>query len=340
LKAFAPPGATGDNTILLRVGADYKDVLAVKNPHRGVEVLIRARFRYTGNGISEELSPHVGMWPLQPFVNLVEAIRSWISEGPDRGHEVHYRMQDEDELSESNRILLQLVQAYCQAVNAVSHPQRERELSAVPTPSEGERARTIRGLLQTSYAVSKYDASVVLRLKQDGALAIDYDDDPFQLLLKLHMSRDKSGALARISVWPPDFLVSGGLRDAFISAISTDENLEMLADLLEIPTVHLEGFLHSLDWRTCIFRVRREREHDTNVLVLWGHLDGEWALVMLRARFEVHAARTPPAVKLIEDTIEALYRGDPHTTEQVLDGATVEYFLRLITLIKSWKSIL
>lgn len=74
------------------------------------------------------------------------------------------------------------------------------------------------------------------------------------------------------------------------------------------------------------------------MLILPGVLQRRQVLVIIYAKFEVHAAQEPPRVELIADTIEVLYKGSTNVdrAQAALNDDAVDHFRALIAAIKLW----
>ena len=321
LADLAPDGATAENTILFQVGSGWQDVFAIKDADL---TIWNVKISYRGE--PEDNKQPGRTWRLSPFLALIDSIRSWISVGFDRGEEDILEVIDGETESEPKHILRLIVDAYISAVNNIQ--------------SKPPRLKRFLEPLTTYYGISDYRARVLLRLKPDGTLASDDEDDPFQLLLQIYLSPETTGVKASVAIGPPDFIISGSLHEAFISSLQEESALEELESLLDSSKDEIKNYLSRFGSRSSIFRMKRERDYDTNILVLPGVLAGRRTISILRGRFEVQAASEQPRVKLIQNSMEKLFAGIPDSASRGLDNDTVRYFLRLVVAIKHWISVL
>jgi hypothetical protein len=256
----------------------------------------------------------------------MDSIREWISKGFEQGEEDVLEMPNKDIESEPKNILRLIVAAYISAVTGIQ--------------SKPPRLKPILEPLATKYGILDYQSRVLLRLKKDGKLASEDSDDPFQLLMKIQLFSNKSRVKARVAIGPPDFIISGRLHEAFISSLHEESALKELEVVFDETKNEIRDYLAIFGSQSSIFRVKRQRQCDTDVLVLPGVLSGKKTVSILRGRFEVYAAPDPPRVKLINNSIEKIFMGLPDQTSRGLDDHTVEYFLRLVVAIKDWISVL
>ncbi|MFC1822084.1 hypothetical protein ACFL9T_05205 [Thermodesulfobacteriota bacterium] len=321
MTELAPEGATAENTILFQVGSGWQNVLAIKDAEQGVS---GGKISYIGE--TENNQGPSQTWRVIPFLALIDSIRSWISAGFDRGEEELLEMLDVANESDPKRILRLVVQAYISAVNSIQ--------------SNPPKVTSLLEPLVTNYGISGYQAKVLLRLKPNGELAIDDEDDPFQLLMHISLSPEKISVKARVTIGPPDFIISGPLHEAFISSLQEESALEEIGRLLGYSKDEIKDYLSRVGTRSSIFRTKRERRSDTDILVFPGMLSGRITLSILRGRFEVHAADDPPRVRLIKNSMKLLFAGVPSSTSRGLDNDTIKYFLRFVVAIKHWIEVL
>ncbi|NTW38123.1 MAG: hypothetical protein HGB17_18915, partial [Syntrophobacteraceae bacterium] len=89
-----------------------------------------------------------------------------------------------------------------------------------------------------------------------------------------------------------------------------------------------------------VFRVRWERDKDTDVIVLDGILDDTCVVAMLRGDFSVKATDSdPPVVELLSGTLEALFVGPSQMDEPVVPEDVVGYVLQFAAEIQKWLAV-
>jgi len=333
LDTLAPPGATRRNTVLMAIGPEGRDVLAVKDPD---PKRCKAEWRYTLRGVPSPGAELHGHWPLGPFLALTEAIRSWVSSGCEGGDERPMGAPHSDERSEPRRLLYQIVKAYCAAATAVGR-----------TSNKGPRLRGFLEPLAVAYGLGSYEADVVLRLMPDGSLARDEADDLFQLLLRVRVGQEAGRAKAHVAIGPPDFLVSGEMHRAFLDALARDRavaelrrKLARLDKRLAPSDGAVRRFLADFGPSASVFRTTRAPGTDTDMVLIPGAVGGRRVLVVFHARFVVDVEDEEQPVTLDGGSVRALYAGAPDPDALAFDREVVRYFLRLIVAVRNWIGVL
>lgn len=334
LKDFAPQGATQENTLFLTIGPQRKNLLAVMNPEKHNLVGITEpdwwpSLQYSPNGIPGAVEPDNGKYSLKPFLDLTETLRSWVKEGFDVGLDMTFNVDSLGYQSDVRHILKTIIKAYSDAFSQV----RMRETS------QSKLLLALAG----GYEVLDFQARVVLRLRPDGSIASDNKQDPFQLLMLVRMIRERDKMKARVAIGPPDFLVSGALYAAFLEALQQKEALAEITSQLQSSPEEVKRLLRTFAELGVIFRIKRENDGDTDILVLPDVDSGKSAALMLRGKFVVEAAKEPAHVKLRKGTIHNLLSNEPNreaSSVDLEDLETVRYFLRLLDNIKRWIGVL
>lgn len=358
------------NSVLFMLGPHGEDLLAVKNPEGGIE---GARICYKHDGKDEEVRQSGNkLWPLAPFLALIDAIQSWAAGDFETGHEEALTPPKPEDATECARILNRIIRAYCEAVNEVDNGSR-------PVLSD------LLEKMQTRYGVRDFRADVILQLRPDGTLAgkdeeeeekkdeperyegveEEYEDEYereffrdekeeeeeregkkrlFQLLMRVRLRPHDQGERATVAIGPPDFLVSGDLFNEFWKSLLEEDVIKRLGDELGVTEEDIRSFIKTYGLAGSVFRVNREDGKDTDILILSGLLADRCRLVILRGIFEVKA--TVPEVKVLRrkiigtPLIKRVFVGEPDPAAFGLDTNTVEYFLELITAIKRWVGVL
>ncbi len=209
--------------------------------------------------------------------------------------------------------------------------------------SMGSHLKGLLGELQTDYGISDYESQIVLRLDKDGQLAMGDDkNDLFQLLMWVTLGRYGQETMARISIGPPDFLVSGALHKAFLKTLTDTDGklLKKLANELGMENESAREFLLANGPQSSIFRIKRKTTtEDTNMFVIQVKQAGTPELLILRAEFTIKSLKDPPEVTY-EGGFKILCPDTPTYKGIGLDDDDVKYFLRLLNAIKNWLGVL
>jgi hypothetical protein len=324
IEEFAPAkeGATQKNAMFLTLGPQRRNFLVVMNPDNEE----KAQFRYSPAGMPGSIEPHDGKWPLEPFLDLIETIGSWVKGGFEIGPDMVLEVESLGDRSEVRRILFTIIEAYSEAVNGVRMDR--------PAPD------LLVSALAGRYDVSDFQARVLLRLKPDGTLASENKDDPFQLMMLVRMIEEGENLKARVAVGPPDFLVSGVLYQAFLEELRRKEALEEIAQNLALPVEEVGLLLRVFGKSGVIFRTKREGILDTDVLVLPKSASGSRATLMILGRFTVETTKDPPRVTLEAGSIRNLLVPGQDPETPFIEFEAVRYFLRLLCCIRMWIGVL
>jgi len=318
LAQIGPSGATPSDTIVLEVGPGERDLLAIRRPERGPS---GATITYTVFGRTEQVRPVGGLWRPKPFLALLDALRDWVAVGG--GDVVAMRPPAPAERSDAWEILLHVADSYVQASEAVRLRQPPR--SAEPTLVDE---------LGVHYDMGPFASTIMLRLKPDGEIAQTEGDDPFQLRMAVTMQRERRGVSADVELKPPDFLASGAIRDGFLDEL--EGALDELADELRTTPAQARLFLRNARETAVVFRVKRQRKWDTDIVVLAQRLDGDPVVAMLRGQFKVKNG----AVKMRAGRLKGLFVGPTHLNDPAIPRDVVRHFLRLAAEIKNWLGVL
>ncbi|HEX7312731.1 MAG TPA: hypothetical protein VF297_02360 [Pyrinomonadaceae bacterium] len=307
---FGPPGATPLNTVFFRLGAEGKDVFAVKSPETGK----KATLLYSPGGVPGEVEPKGGKYSLRPFLEMVRTLRDWIAQEKP-AFETYKGVGLPTEDTPVHEILTRLLQAY-----VVSHNSLKPD--AAPPP------------LRQSYRIAGYGATLKMRLKADGTLAQKKEEEQFQLAVEMKLTTGETPT-ASVTLAPPDFLIAGPLYDAFFSELEAPAGYEAIARAGNIPVSEVRKFLAAARPGSAIFRVSRGSDSDTDILVLTGGtLSGGPATLIVEAEFAVNVKDGPPTVRLKNRPRVTKLEGDAASFKTDYDGA--EYFLRLARGMWLW----
>ncbi len=306
--------STAANTLLLALGPDRSDILAVMNPEAGEDALIR----YSPGGNPGPIEPAAARYSLRWVLSFIRTLGSWmesdLSASASRPAVVS---QDEESVS---GVLYYLLQAF---VNA------SQELSA----GAAEAAR-LPDIFQKTYEVNGYQADLKLRLRPDGKLSDAEDFETTQLTLRLRV-RDGEPRIAEITAIPNELAVSGSLAASFFACLQFGVDEETWVSLLGVDRVFVGPFFHTAQ-DYAVFRISRDEFADTDVVILRGFLKGVVTTVVLTARFTVDMKKDAPEVQLPrQDSIQILAIAPDEGTATVGFGA-VSFLLQYLVNLRRW----
>jgi hypothetical protein len=339
-----PPFIVRDADAMLRLGRlpphdpDDDDLLVMKIGRGGLGLLAAVFEDGSAKDVSFHYSPSPaegyakptdenGDWDADPFLDLLDTISEWAgSEAASDADSVVHSLdfgRDGTQLRE----LAHSMQAAVRAVLDTSSAGRP------PTRWGGPRL-----------GLDRLHGSVVLRLNPDGDLAKDDSEDPFHLRISYTFQRDQRAGRLTARVDPPDFLSSGPLLAEFRSLIESAGFAEVVREVLgwpHWPVPRIDTLLGDIlrsgrRGETLVFRVRRERKYDENVIIVRG---GESRVWMLRARFVVTAGDEDGSFEVrYAGRFAVLYAGDEDRPRVHRDVA--RYFKRLCAGLRDWSEVI
>jgi hypothetical protein len=271
--------------LIFRVGREGRGRVAMTRVH-GKE----PRLFHDGREVKK--IPRTRFWPFAALREVADALGGWVSGGADRGvEEVLLGPRLGAPGSDATEVVVRLVEAH----------DRVRESLRRDGPAP-----------MGDLGLAEFDSSVLLRLDPNGDLAKSYDDEDEYITLKLAVgltpARDRSRLRIRIAI--PDYLVSGELRTAFREALKEPPAIADLRELLPgaKPSVNaVKAFVDSaFAGRSLVFRCRRQRDHDVEMLLLRGDLRGRPAVVVFRGKFRVRPRNEKDKVVYLEGSLKRL----------------------------------
>ena len=315
LDRYAPSGATAQSVILLRVSTQPSRILAIANP----EADGKAAAVYTA-----QTRQTLDRWPVEPFLAFIETLRTWIKSGMPATEEIDLALPTLPlAMSDLHATLHWIGQAYCSLAG---------ELAGAQVEPIDERLKRI----VPSYEVKEYSAVLSLCVDGQGQLASGDETQTLSVSLNLMVRSELGAPVARIAPGPPDFLVAGALRDAFITQLQANPTARLLK-ALGMQSDEWSSFLDSASERTVVFRIERSGDSDVDVIVLPGIWREQPRTLILRAGANVDVKAQPIVVKL--STVSISYDSQSRAP-QFLDAQAVTYFLRLSAALKSWLTVI
>jgi hypothetical protein len=198
-----------------------------------------------------------------PMLLVLNAIAEWHA-GSSR---IQTLSADRDAAEAAPRVLAALVEAWNQSRIAGQGQEASPEIAA----------------LLPGIAATDFEASVVLRLKDDGRLAARRAEDNFQLRLSLR----SEGSRLMMRVAPPDFLVSGSLHAQMLQELKTQEAMKQLVEQSAGNGRLVNAFLEGP--APIVFRAQKNGADDIEMFVFkrdWSDISGMAATLPLRVERE------------------------------------------------------
>jgi hypothetical protein len=309
--------------LVLNLGPAPEDHVTIRNAAGGVgrATVQTAIGSYTGEA-----------WPILPVLQFTREIRRWLSNPRGETVETVIRPPSHADDAESWQVLLELLAGWISIQQELrkQQPWFLREPHPPLNPWDG--------ILDTAYVLRSYQADVELRVKADGTLAEENQDETAQVRLELSIDSEAGETVATVTARPPDFLMDGDLareiRTHFAEEFNTKGRLTEelgkhgLAGLGE----DIRQFIRQSS-NASVFRVMRHKSEDTELLVAEGSLrDRPFALVATGIFTFKDAAKT------VVDSIDnpKLLHAGPITDAPALDRDDQKWFLMLAVAAERW----
>lgn len=312
VSTFGPPGATKGNTVFFKLGTG-QNILAISNPGSGKTTL-----RYSPQRIPGPVEPQEGKYSLAPFLDLTRTLREWLSQDKPSAAAIRL-LGAPGKTTPVHEILTAFLEAY--------------------VDSSERLARSSADDLFLPYVIDRYDLSLNLRVRADGSLAENKEDEQFRLILDAS-TKNGPPPVTSVEFMPPDFLIGGALFDAFFSALQPPRAVQVLADALRINQGFLRPFIADAKSTATVFRIDRDADRDVDLIVLSGELTGSPTTLIIKARFRVKAEKDPPTVEMDEDTIEVMRISGAGPPTGPIPGKFVDYYLLLASSLRHWLAAL
>ena len=260
----------------------------------------------------------------QTFLRLMDQVAAWARSGYTTGPLRLTVIPTSTDPRPAARILAALASSWSKARNAC--------------PREYQDA-LIQDLLPV-FQIDGFRGEIVLRLKQDGTLAEKESDDAFRLRLSALAEEAAHPPALKVSLGPPDFLVSGDLHDQLVAALQGDAMSHLFANS-GLPGADAGRFAQ---WfaanakNATVFRTVKDGDKDTDVFVFSGLWDGVERTAVVAATVAVTSTESGFQVKLIGDTasMAMAYTDIPGTKLGDPDPLLPRYFLTLLNQLSVW----
>lgn len=253
----------------------------------------------------------------EPFRMLLDEVANWAKSGFKTGEPwpIHLGRQSDEAIPQ---ILETLVSGWNAARRATLHPADDPLWELVP-----------------DLEILHYRAAITLRLQPDGRLAVKPDDDDF----RLEMAVEEREGRMTLSVGPPDFLVSGTLRDQIMTEVLTAKIIRRWAESAGLGNTlgFFETFLRAAAPQALIFRGEKQGFTDTEIFVFEGDWAGNTRQVIAAVELKVRKIGDDFEVKADEDTAEVIHlTGAPAGFVHGL--AFPKFLLSLVNQLRNWEN--
>lgn len=253
----------------------------------------------------------------EPFRMLLDEVARWVKSGFKTGEPwpIHLGRQSGEAIPQ---ILQALVSGWNTARSATGRPVDDALRELVP-----------------DLEILHYRASVTLRLQPDGHLAVKPDDDNF----RLEMSVQEQDGQITLSVGPPDFLVSGALRDQIMGAVLTAKIIKKWAESARLDSTlgFFESFIRTAAAQALVFRGEKRGFTDTEIFVFEGDWAGRTRQVIASVELKVRKINDDFQVAVTEDSAEVVYLSDaPAGFVHTL--AFPKFLLSLVNQLRNWEN--
>ena len=253
----------------------------------------------------------------QPFEMLLDEVARWVRSGFTTGEPWPIRLSEQSDEA-IPQILQALVSGWNAARRATRRPDADPLWELVP-----------------DMEIQHYRAAVTLRLQPDGRLAVKADDDNFRLEMSV---TERDGELA-LSVGPPDFLVSGVLRDQILNEALTPKVIRRWAESAGLGAAlgSFELFVRAAAPQALIFRGEKRGFTDTEILVFEGDWGGRTRKVIAAVELKVRKINGEFTVEVDDDTAEVVHLTDP-PPGFVHGLAFPKFLLSLVNQLRNWEN--
>lgn len=264
----------------------------------------------------------------EPFLWLLGEVAKWARSGYASGSLWGVNIPAAGAKTPLQRILWALVNGWTET--RIAAAQAQGALMEPLLPTLGVRA---------------YRAEVTLRLRADGALAEKQKDEMFRMRLSARGTEDDSGAKMTVSLHPPDFLVSGDLRDKLLEAMLGELPIRRVfldTGLAASERPRLERLLREASAGALVARVAKEGGEDTDLFAFRGPWEGvdRWVL----AAAKVRVVREGDDLRVIildkEDSMRLVYTDLPPAKKRRPDPLLPQYLFQLLNQLRSWQQTL
>lgn len=287
----------------------------------------KARIWFKGEEIDE--NQH---WPAQPFFTIYQSVRQWLEGDWKSQMKVPLILDQQNEVSQ---IIQSIAQAYRSARKALS-----KQLD------DSRATGTLLNLAVPDYDLIDYRSDILLRLNEEGNLALFNSRETFQFGLDIALTEKSKHYEALLSMHIPDFLVSGALFEKFWNLfLEGSEALEYRDKLLKL----LEKRGYSFDQIELVYllkrgregygsviRIDREQKMDINIFIVSGIVRQEKVHLVFSGKFQVISVKPPQIELKSKDSLDVHY----YPEKKQIDKRLVNYFLRMIKYFKTWVDIL
>lgn len=272
-----------------------------------------------------------GLWDAEPFFVIYRSIREWLAGLWQEDTMVALNLGNDKDISQVIRTI------------ALGFTSSRKSLL-----SQGQDTPTDHWLWDAipPYDIKNYHCDVLLRLDEEGDLALVDSPRSFQLGLAMELHEIDRHYEALIGMQLPDFLIKGDLYEAFWGIfLDYDESPKIRKELSE--KANKKGYnlseeaifdllQQARDGQGSVFRMDREKNTDVNVFIISGTFKEEDIHLVFSGQFEVESVHPPDVVFKGKQRLEVHYWPEQNQIDQPL----VNYFLRIVKYFKRWEDLL
>lgn len=262
-----------------------------------------------------------------PFLALLDQIRNWLGNDLSSTYATPIVLKADDA-----RPVQRIVYAITSGWNETSKAAQRQKQWSEPI-----------GQWLPSLLIENYNADLVIRLKPNGELAEKRSEDAFRLRLSTTVRVEDGGPVARLTLAPPDFLVSGDLHDQLLENLLQPFAVEKIFKAVQLPKfdrTRFQKFLEQAKLSAMVFRVGKSGDDDVDLFVFRGDWNGAVEPIVVSAAFKVLRNDDGSLrIRVYSDSIEIVYSnlngGTPEMTV-----ALPQYILNLLNQLRNWQQAL
>ena len=316
---FTPPGSTRKNALVLKVGETLGGFLGVRFGEKN-------QILYSPNKMPGRVQS--GPYSLQPFLELIAAIRNWSKSGSPGGEYIQVGV------SSQGTVVREIVNKVIEGYTACCEALATRPL--IPLP----------GMEGDSYQIAEYGADLELKLRIDGSLSEKPEQERFCIQLRLRVENSNKPVVEGILA-PARLFVSGPLYDSFLENLASFGGSAYLANMLG-PLIREDSYEVR---RLRAQEFARSAHADSSILLAGSGLDADLYLLLLRGSlYEVPVTLLSVAEFNTESPEEvswnlegimmrlAGFAGDSNTT--TIESEDADLVFPIIENIKRWGEFL
>jgi hypothetical protein len=315
LRAFVPGEPAPDSSILLRLGDDIIGA-RIESGWK------RSRLRYSERGVPGLDWPRQNKYPLSPLLEVIETIAEWHDRGMPSNQRGEFALPAWSGAKPVRDVLDSLADGYLLSRRALLEQPGTFFSPAV-------------------WEVTEYSTEATLRLRDDGTLARDEDEEAFRLLLHSE-TRGSASPEMHITASTGDLAANERLVQSMIDDIRfVPQKLKRVADGLRQSVSAVQFFLDSARARPRAVFLEREDSATSTLLIVQGDLLATPTTVLLRGLFRFHGAPEADRAEFLDHKdFQLIQVPTSEIAATTIDRDAAVWFLRLLASLHRWKELL